>query len=128
MDVMLAGKLAVVCGCGNVGKGSAASPRSQGARVMEQYRWKSAPVTPSDRGVQVGGRQGDAERPKQPGKVDRPAIFRASGWRSDADDDWRAISKTCAALGRELLRGSRVTTGLPVTQLLRQATFSALPP
>jgi adenosylhomocysteinase len=33
-DVMLAGKLAVVCGYGNVGKGSAASVRSQGARVM----------------------------------------------------------------------------------------------
>src|SRR5438132_14008844 len=31
---MLAGKLAVVCGFGNVGKGSAASLRSQGARVM----------------------------------------------------------------------------------------------
>jgi adenosylhomocysteinase len=29
-DVMLAGKLAVVCGYGNVGKGSAASLRSQG--------------------------------------------------------------------------------------------------
>jgi adenosylhomocysteinase len=33
-DVMLAGKLTVVCGFGNVGKGSAASLRSQGARVM----------------------------------------------------------------------------------------------
>jgi adenosylhomocysteinase len=33
-DVMLAGKLAVVCGFGNVGKGSAASLKSQGARVM----------------------------------------------------------------------------------------------
>jgi hypothetical protein len=33
-DVMLAGKLAVVCGFGNVGTGSAASLRSQGARVM----------------------------------------------------------------------------------------------
>jgi adenosylhomocysteinase len=33
-DVMLAGKLAVVCGYGNVGKGSAASLRGQGARVM----------------------------------------------------------------------------------------------
>src|SRR5436190_11897837 len=33
-DVMLAGKVAVVCGFGNVGKGSAASLRSQGARVM----------------------------------------------------------------------------------------------
>jgi adenosylhomocysteinase len=33
-DLMLAGKLAVVCGYGNVGKGSAASLRSQGARVM----------------------------------------------------------------------------------------------
>ncbi len=33
-DVMLAGKLAIVCGFGNVGKGSAASLRSQGARVM----------------------------------------------------------------------------------------------
>ena len=33
-DVMLAGKLAVVCGYGNVGKGSAASLRSQGARLM----------------------------------------------------------------------------------------------
>src|SRR5689334_6793952 len=32
-DVMLAGKTAVVCGFGDVGKGSAASLRSQGARV-----------------------------------------------------------------------------------------------
>src|SRR5437899_3479943 len=31
---MVAGKLAVVCGFGNVGKGSAASLRSQGARVL----------------------------------------------------------------------------------------------
>src|SRR6201981_1519787 len=31
---MLAGKFAVVCGYGNVGKGSAASLRSAGARVM----------------------------------------------------------------------------------------------
>src|ERR1051326_4259099 len=33
-DVMVAGKMAVVAGFGNVGKGSAASLRSQGARVM----------------------------------------------------------------------------------------------
>jgi adenosylhomocysteinase len=33
-DVMLAGKIAVVCGFGDVGKGSAESLRSQGARVM----------------------------------------------------------------------------------------------
>ena len=33
-DVMLAGKLAVECGYGNVGKGSAASLKSQGARVV----------------------------------------------------------------------------------------------
>jgi len=33
-DVMLAGKMAVVCGFGDVGKGSAESLRSQGARVM----------------------------------------------------------------------------------------------
>ncbi|MCB9957573.1 MAG: adenosylhomocysteinase [Rhodospirillaceae bacterium] len=33
-DVMLAGKVAVVCGYGDVGKGSAESLRSQGARVM----------------------------------------------------------------------------------------------
>src|SRR5438067_4550789 len=33
-DVMLAGKVAVVCGYGNVGKGSAASLRGQGARVL----------------------------------------------------------------------------------------------
>ena len=33
-DVMLAGKIAVVCGFGNVGKGSAASLRGQGARVL----------------------------------------------------------------------------------------------
>ncbi len=32
-DVMLAGKTAVICGYGDVGKGSAASLRSQGARV-----------------------------------------------------------------------------------------------
>ncbi len=33
-DVMLAGKVAVVCGYGDVGKGSSQSLRSQGARVM----------------------------------------------------------------------------------------------
>ncbi len=33
-DVMVAGKIAVVCGFGDVGKGSAASLRSQGARVI----------------------------------------------------------------------------------------------
>ncbi|TDI66543.1 MAG: adenosylhomocysteinase [Alphaproteobacteria bacterium] len=33
-DVMVAGKVAVVCGFGDVGKGSAQSLRSQGARVM----------------------------------------------------------------------------------------------
>jgi adenosylhomocysteinase len=33
-DVMLAGKRAVVCGFGDVGKGSAASLRGQGARVL----------------------------------------------------------------------------------------------
>ncbi len=33
-DVMLAGKIAVVCGFGDVGKGSAESLRSQGARVV----------------------------------------------------------------------------------------------
>jgi adenosylhomocysteinase len=44
--VLLAGKLAVVCGYGNVGKGSAASLRSQGARVMvteidPRRRWEA---------------------------------------------------------------------------------------
>ncbi|MGV8960465.1 MAG: adenosylhomocysteinase [Stenotrophomonas sp.] len=34
MDVMLAGKVAVVCGYGDVGKGSAASLRNYGARVI----------------------------------------------------------------------------------------------
>ncbi len=33
-DVMIAGKIAVVCGYGDVGKGSAASLRGQGARVL----------------------------------------------------------------------------------------------
>ena len=33
-DVMIAGKVAVVCGFGDVGKGSAESLRSQGARVI----------------------------------------------------------------------------------------------
>ncbi|MFC7048464.1 adenosylhomocysteinase [Emcibacter nanhaiensis] len=33
-DVMMAGKIAVVCGYGDVGKGSAASLRNQGARVL----------------------------------------------------------------------------------------------
>ena len=33
-DVMLAGKTAVVCGFGDVGKGSAESLRAQGARVI----------------------------------------------------------------------------------------------
>ncbi|KAG1392422.1 hypothetical protein G6F59_014605 [Rhizopus arrhizus] len=34
MDVMLAGKVAVVCGYGDVGKGCAASLRAYGARVI----------------------------------------------------------------------------------------------
>ena len=34
MDVMLAGKVAVVCGYGDVGKGSAHSLRAYGARVI----------------------------------------------------------------------------------------------
>src|SRR5690606_9808750 len=34
MDVMLAGKVAVVCGYGDVGKGSAHSLRAYGARVV----------------------------------------------------------------------------------------------
>src|SRR5690606_23124759 len=34
LDVMLAGKVAVVCGYGDVGKGSAASLRAYGARVI----------------------------------------------------------------------------------------------
>src|SRR3546814_19041077 len=34
MDVMLAGKVAVVCGYGDVGKGCAASLRAYGARVV----------------------------------------------------------------------------------------------
>src|SRR5690606_17797017 len=34
VDVMLAGKVAVVCGYGDVGKGSAASLRAYGARVI----------------------------------------------------------------------------------------------
>src|SRR3970282_2206947 len=33
-DVMLAGKVAVVCGFGEVGKGCAQAPRGQGARVI----------------------------------------------------------------------------------------------
>jgi adenosylhomocysteinase len=33
-DVMLAGKVAVICGYGDVGKGSAQSLRGMGARVM----------------------------------------------------------------------------------------------
>ncbi len=33
-DVMVAGKIAVICGFGDVGKGSAASLRNQGARVL----------------------------------------------------------------------------------------------
>ncbi|MCF8473260.1 MAG: adenosylhomocysteinase [Emcibacter sp.] len=33
-DVMVAGKIAVICGYGDVGKGSAASLRNQGARVL----------------------------------------------------------------------------------------------
>ncbi|MHA1598358.1 MAG: adenosylhomocysteinase [Alphaproteobacteria bacterium] len=33
-DVMLAGKIAVICGYGDVGKGSAASLRNQGSRVL----------------------------------------------------------------------------------------------
>jgi adenosylhomocysteinase len=41
-DVMVAGKIAVVCGYGDVGKGSAASLRSQGARVMSPKSTRSA--------------------------------------------------------------------------------------
>jgi S-adenosylhomocysteine hydrolase len=41
-DVMMAGKVAVVAGFGDVGKGSAASLRSQGARVMVTGSTRSA--------------------------------------------------------------------------------------
>ena len=51
-DVMLAGKLAVVCGYGNVGKGSAASLTSQGARgrtpgTAALPRSSGVPIRPS---------------------------------------------------------------------------------
>ena len=42
-DVMMAGKIAVVCGYGDVGKGSAESLRSQGARVMVTEVTRFAP-------------------------------------------------------------------------------------
>jgi hypothetical protein len=42
-DVMLAGKLAVVCGYGNVGKGSAASLRSQRPRDGQLRSTRSGP-------------------------------------------------------------------------------------
>ncbi|MDP6813795.1 MAG: adenosylhomocysteinase, partial [Alphaproteobacteria bacterium] len=62
-DVMLAGKLAVVCGYGDVGKGSAASLRSQGARVMIteidpicalQAAMEGYEVTTMDEAAQIG--------------------------------------------------------------------------
>lgn len=42
-DVMMAGKVAVVCGYGDVGKGSAASLRGAGARVKVTEATRSAP-------------------------------------------------------------------------------------
>ena len=48
-DVMLAGKTAVICGYGDVGKGCAESLRGQGARVM---------VTEIDPDLRAAGRHG----------------------------------------------------------------------
>jgi adenosylhomocysteinase len=56
-DVMLAGKLAVVCGYGNVGKGSAASLRGQGARVLVNRDRSDLRLAGGD-----GGLSGDTTR------------------------------------------------------------------
>jgi adenosylhomocysteinase len=45
-DVMMAGKTAMVCGYGDVGKGSAESLASQRARVMSAKWTPSAPCRP----------------------------------------------------------------------------------
>ena len=54
-DVMLAGKVAVICGYGDVGKGCAESLRGQGARVVVteidpicalQARWRASRCAP----------------------------------------------------------------------------------
>lgn len=42
-DVMIGGKVAVVCGFGDVGKGCAASLRGQGARVLSRRSTRSVP-------------------------------------------------------------------------------------
>ena len=46
-DVMLAGKLAVVCGYGNVGKGSAASLRAR-ARGLPGHATATCPAAPCE--------------------------------------------------------------------------------
>jgi S-adenosyl-L-homocysteine hydrolase, NAD binding domain len=61
-DVMLAGKLAVVCGFGNVGKGSAASLRSQGARVMVTARERYDLCATGGDGRQSGDDDGRGRR------------------------------------------------------------------
>ena len=63
-DVMMAGKVAVVCGYGDVGKGSAASLRNAGARVM---------VTESRSDLRAAGRHGRLSGDDHGGRrADRP--------------------------------------------------------
>ena len=62
-DVMLAGKVAVVCGYGDVGKGCAQSLKGQGARVI---------VTEIDPDLRAAGGDGGLPGPDARGRASRP--------------------------------------------------------
>ena len=82
-DVMLAGKLAVVCGYGDVGKGSAASLRAQGARVSVTEIDPICALQACMEGYDVRGARGRDRRP--PTCSSRPPATRTSSppttWR-----------------------------------------------
>ena len=63
IDVMLAGKIAVVCGFGDVGKGSAESLRAQGARVIVTEIDPICALQAAMEGYQVAARSRTSSRP-----------------------------------------------------------------
>ncbi len=81
-DVMIAGKVAVVCGYGDVGKGCAQSLRGQGARVIVTEIDPICALQAAMEGYQVRtarGRHGDGRhlhhRHRQPGHHHRRATW-----------------------------------------------------
>ena len=82
-DVMIAGKIAVICGFGDVGKGSAESLRGQGARVIVTEIDPICALQAAMQGYQVADARGRHRRPPTSSSR-RPATrtsSRSTTWR-----------------------------------------------